>query len=62
MSIREDLLRFVPCNEQEAEDRDVMLNCLDLAGERIFLRDCKAFHFAVSAFVFNKSFTINIQA
>lgn len=53
MSIREDIERYVPCNEQEARDKAVILDFLD-RNEDAFLRTNLLAHMTASAWVVNR--------
>lgn len=54
MSIRGDIERYQPCNEQEARDRDVMLTFL-AENDDAFLRENRIAHMTASAWVVNPS-------
>lgn len=56
MSIRGDIERYQPCNEQEARDRDVILTFL-AENDDAFLRENRIAHMTASAWVVNRART-----
>ncbi len=50
MSIREEIRDFVPVNQQEAQDKALLLQWLD-SGAEVFTRDNRTAHFTASAWV-----------
>ena len=54
MSIRQDIERYMPCNEQEARDKAVILDFLD-RNDDAFLRSNLLAHMTASAWVVNAS-------
>ena len=52
MSIREDIARYMPCNEQEARDKAVILDFMDRHDDA-FLRSNLIAHMTASAWVVN---------
>ena len=50
MSLRNQILRFQPQNEQEARDREALLRWLD-SGVDIYTRSCPAAHLTASGWV-----------
>ena len=56
MSIRDDVARYQPCNEQEARDQAVILRFLDTNGDA-FLRTNTLAHMTASAWVVNEART-----
>ena len=56
MSIRGDIERYQPCNEQEARDRDVILTFLS-ENDDAFLRENRIAHMTASAWVVNRART-----
>ena len=56
LKIREALLRYEPCDEREARDREVMLWALD-AQPTPLTRDNPLAHFTASSWIVNPDFT-----
>lgn len=54
MYFNEQLKRYVPANEQEERDREVMLSWMEL-GDIVYTRKCLSAHMTASAWVTNKS-------
>lgn len=52
MNIKDALLKYVPYNEQERVDREVMLKCLDTMPD-VLVRDNLLCHFTASAWIVN---------
>ena len=52
MHIKDALLKYVPYNEQERVDREVMLKCLDTMPD-VLVRDNLLCHFTASAWIVN---------
>lgn len=50
---RQDLLSYIPWNEQEEQDRQLMLRCLDTEPD-IFTRNNSLVHFTASGWIVNK--------
>ena len=61
MDLRRKLLAYVPCDEQEAADREMMLRALD-ALESPLLRDNVFAHFTGSAWIVNPDRTKALMA
>ena len=56
MNLLEQLKGYQPYNEQEKNDKDVMLNLLENESD-IFFRENKSVHFTASAWLVNKEHT-----
>lgn len=61
MSIREDILEFVPANPQEVRDQALLLQWLD-AGVEVFTRENQTAHFTASAWVISPDRTKVLMA
>ena len=53
MHFHEQLKKYVPANEQEARDRELMLSWLEL-GEIVYTRKCLSAHMTASGWVTNR--------
>ena len=56
MGLKEQIENYVPYNEQEKADKEIMLNCID-GFEDVLTRDNKLFHFTASNWIVNKKRT-----
>ncbi len=56
MGYEEEILNYIPKNEQEREEKRVILEYMSLFSHRILLRENKLAHMTVSAMIFNKTF------
>lgn len=56
MKLYDEIERYIPWNEQEEKDREVMLDFIK-EGKDIFLRDNKLAHFTASSWIVNKEHT-----
>lgn len=54
MKLKDDLIKYNPCNEQEERDKAVMLRLLETEPD-IFLRENLVAHFTASSWLVNKS-------
>lgn len=54
MKLKDDLIKYNPCNEQEERDKAVMLRLLETEQD-IFLRENLVAHFTASSWLVNKS-------
>ena len=54
--IYDEILNYIPVNEQEEKDKKVMLNFLS-RNEDAFLRENKVAHFTASSWIVNKDFS-----
>ena len=54
--LKEELIDFIPFNEQEINDKQYFLNCLT-AFDNVLTRENEAVHFTASAFVLNRDRT-----
>lgn len=54
MSIKEEILNYIPFNEQEKKDKEFIINCINKFNN-IFLRENEIVHFTSSGFVVNKN-------
>ena len=54
--LKEQLIDFIPFNEQENNDKHYFLNCLN-AFDNVLTRENEAVHFTASAFVLNQDKT-----
>ena len=61
MSIREDILEFVPANPQEVRDQALLLHWLD-SGVEVFTRENQTAHFTASAWVISPDRTKVLMA
>ena len=57
MDYREEIESFLPLCEQEKTDREVMLECCRLFGDRILERSCRLAHLTASSMIFNRERT-----
>ena len=55
MNYIDEINSYVPKDEQEAQDRKVILNCIKLFPHDILLRDNEVAHITSSGFILNKS-------
>lgn len=53
MELREQIEKYIPFNEQEERDKEILLKWLD-SGEEVFERTNRTAHFTASAWVLNK--------
>lgn len=56
MGLREEIEKYVPFNEEEVNDKQMMLECID-NFEDVLTRDNKLFHFTASNWIVNKDRT-----
>lgn len=61
MTLFEELIAYEPYNEQEENDKALILRCME-NEPRIFYRDSTAFHMTASAWVVNKDRTKVLMA
>lgn len=54
MSIQEEILNYIPFNDQEKRDKEFIINCIN-KFDNIFLRENEIVHFTSSGFVVNKN-------
>lgn len=54
--LKKQLYLYIPYNEQEKEDKEIMLDVLEKIGN-VFTRDCKIAHFTASSWIVNKDKT-----
>ena len=54
MNYIDDITGYIPKNEQETQDKKVILQCIKLFPENILLRSNEVAHIASSGFVINK--------
>jgi len=52
-----EIKNFIPKNQQETQDKKVMLDCINQNPHNILLRDNEVAHIAASGFVLNKTLT-----
>ena len=62
MDYREEIESFLPLCEQEKTDREVMLECCRLFGDRILERSCRLAHLTASSMIFNRERTKVLMA
>ena len=62
MDYREEIERFHPLCEQEKTDREVMLECCNLFGDRILERSCRLAHLTAYSMIFNRERTKVLMA
>lgn len=55
--LREQLRNYIPFNEQEESDRELMLSYIDLLGDRLLTRETGMAHFTASNWIVNKDRT-----
>ncbi|MCL2378586.1 MAG: NUDIX hydrolase [Defluviitaleaceae bacterium] len=55
MSYVDEIKRYVPKNEQELQDKNVILDCIQQFPQNILLRDNEIAHITSSGFILNKS-------
>ena len=55
MNYIDEINNYVPKDEQEIQDKKVMLNCIELFPHNILLRDNEIAHITSSGFVLNES-------
>ena len=61
MGLRQQLADYIPFNEQEGKDRDLILSCLDRFDD-LYTRDNKTMHLTASAWVTDRSHTKILMA
>lgn len=54
--LREEIEKYKPCNEQEENDKKVMLKCIDSCND-VLTRENEVFHFTASNWIVNKERT-----
>lgn len=54
--LRENIEKYIPYNEQEEKDKELMLKYIDLSKD-VLTRDNEAFHFSASNWIVNKERT-----
>ncbi len=54
MSIKEEIINYIPFNEQEEKDKEFILECINKFDD-IFFRENELVHFTSSGFVVNKN-------
>ncbi len=54
MDLKEDIISYIPVNEQEEKDKEFILRAMD-DYEDVFTRENEVLHFTASAWVVNKS-------
>jgi 8-oxo-dGTP pyrophosphatase MutT (NUDIX family) len=54
MSFKEDIFSYVPKNEQEVQDKKVIIDYIEQFPDNILLRDNKFVHITSSGFIMNK--------
>ena len=52
--MRKLIENFVPCNEYEENDKEILLKCIDIFDD-ILTRENKMMHMTASSIIFNKS-------
>ncbi|WP_160680403.1 NUDIX hydrolase [Clostridium sp. C8-1-8] len=57
MSFKEDIFSYVPKNEQEVQDKKVIIDYIEQFPDNILLRDNKFAHITSSGFIMNKEFS-----
>lgn len=57
MKFIDEIEHYLPKNEQEAQDKKVIQNCIQLFPHNILLRDNELAHITGSGFILNKSLT-----
>lgn len=55
--LRKMISNYHPYSEQEKKDQALMLQFIDVLGERTLYRDCPGGHFTASGIIFNKDHT-----
>lgn len=55
MSFINDINNYIPKNEQEAQDKKVIQDCIKLFPQNILLRDNEIAHFTSSGFIVNRT-------
>lgn len=61
MSLKEDIINYIPYNENEEKDKEQILRCMDLFPD-IFYRENTLAHMTASAWVTNKDHTKILMA
>jgi len=56
MGYREEIEAFIPHNEQEKKDRQVILDFIGVYGDQTLFRSCETAHLTSSAFIVNQTF------
>ena len=54
--LRKEIEKYKPCNEQEENDKKVMLKCIDSCND-VLTRENEVFHFTASNWIVNKQRT-----
>jgi len=54
MHFKQEIESYLPQNEQEAGDRDLILSLIDEYGDAILTRDCRVAHITSSGFIVNE--------
>ena len=54
--LRENIEKYIPCNEEEEKDKELMLKYIDLSKD-VLTRENEAFHFSASNWTVNKDRT-----
>lgn len=54
--LKEEIEKYKPCNEQEENDKKVMLKCIDSCND-VLTRENEVFHFTASNWIVNKERT-----
>jgi len=57
MSFAKEIDAFVPINEQEVQDKKVIMDCIHMFPHNILLRDNELAHITASGFILNDSLT-----
>lgn len=55
MSFIDNIINYIPKNEQEIQDKKVILDCIKLFPQNIFLRDNEIAHITSSGFIVNQT-------
>ncbi|MBR3928856.1 MAG: NUDIX hydrolase [Clostridia bacterium] len=62
MHFIDDLTRFIPKNDQEKNDKEIMLGQIAKNPEGILLRDCLLMHMTASSIILNRDKTKTLMA
>lgn len=57
MNFIDEIRKYLPVNEQEAVDRNVILDLIDVYGQKLLNRENSAVHISSSGFIVNQSLT-----